>query len=78
MAKSRLSDFIPLINQQMTLKEKLDACLSKMEALLDLGMNTNWLNLSELTIHGYMWVLSDMVNEALKINEGAPIKNNPL
>lgn len=69
MADSSLSDFMPLINQQITIREKLNNCLSKAEALLNFGMNTNLLELNELTIYGYIWVLSDLVSEALKIND---------
>jgi hypothetical protein len=71
MANRSLSDFTSLINQEIIIKEKLHACLSKADALLDVGMNTNLFELSKPTIYGYFWALHDLMGESLKLNDEA-------
>lgn len=69
MAESSLSDFAPIINQQILISEKLTTCLTKTEALITLGMNTSSKDLTENTLYGYFWVLSDFLKEALQHSE---------
>ena len=69
MAESSLSDFTILINQQILNSEQLNTCLTKVEALVTLGMNARYQDLSENILYEYFWVLSDFLKEALQLND---------
>lgn len=66
MADSSLSDSMLLINKQIKVIEELNSCLFKTEALINLGSNTNFLELTKLTIHQYLSILEDFVSQAIK------------
>jgi len=71
MADSSLSDSMLLINRQVKVIEELNSCLFKTEALINLGTNTNFLELTKLTIHQYLSILEDFVSQAIKYSAEA-------
>lgn len=71
MADSSLSDSMLLINRQVKVIEELNSCLFKTEALINLGTNTNFLELTKLTIYQYLSILEDFVSQAIKYSAEA-------
>ena len=55
-----------LINEQIKIIEKLNSCLFKAEALINLGTNANFLELPHLTIYQYLIILREFIDQAGK------------
>lgn len=64
MAKNSLSDFNSVINQYIDVQEQLLEQLSKIEALINVSLDENFLDYSERTIHDYLWAVSDIARQA--------------
>ena len=68
MAETSVSDFMSLINQQVNSREELNICLSKAEALISVALSSDLTELPEVIIHEYLWTLSDLIEQAVKLN----------
>ncbi len=55
-----------LINEQIKIIEKLNSCLFKAEALINLGANTNFSELPHLTIYQYLIISREFIDQAGK------------
>ena len=69
MAHHSLNEFSALINQQVEFQEILHEYLSKAEALSSVSLGENFLNYPLVTIHSYLWELSDLIEKIKQINE---------
>lgn len=58
-----------LLDQQKTSHESLSECFLKAEALINVALSCDFLDYPETTVHSYLWVLSDIVGRAKKLNE---------
>ncbi|MCD6039216.1 MAG: hypothetical protein K0S27_616 [Gammaproteobacteria bacterium] len=71
MADSRLFDCMRVINKQIKIIAEVNSYLFKIEALINLGINTNFLELTKLTIYQYLSILEDFIRQAIKCNTEA-------
>lgn len=81
MAEQSLTHLISLINQQTDEQEDLSEYLAKADALAQIAVTTEFLELSEFVVHNYLWVLSDIISQAKELNErslNTLIKQRPL
>ncbi len=69
MAEQSLTYLISLINQQADEQENLSEYLAKADALAQVAVTTEFLELSEFVVHNYLWVLSDIISQARELNE---------
>lgn len=70
MADIRLNELLVLINQQVKIQEKIEACLWKLEALISVAvMADDFYELSGATLHNYFSIASDLVEEATTANQ---------
>jgi hypothetical protein len=69
MAEQSLTHLISLINQQVDAQEKLNEHLAKAEALAQITITTEFLELSESIIYNHLWALSDIISQAKDLNE---------
>lgn len=51
------------------IQEKLHECLIKANALTNVALGTDFTEHPQLIVHGYFWLLSDLISEARKLNE---------
>lgn len=69
MADLRVTHLNALINRQSASQEALSECLTKAEAMMQVAVNTDFLELSESVTYNYLWVLSDLITKAKKMND---------
>ena len=69
MAEVIVSQVLSLINRQIHSHETMGTYLSKLEALLEIAMKSE--GFLAAVPHDYHWVMSDIVGQAKKDNEGA-------
>lgn len=69
MAKESLTQFSSFINQSLEDQEMLNQHLLKVDALLDVFLNSDFTQLPKDATYGCFWVLSDLIKEALRYNE---------
>jgi len=70
MASQILAQLSSLINHQVDSHETLATYLSKADTLLHLAMqNDNFFSSPPSILHDYLWMLSDFVELARKLNE---------
>lgn len=69
MAEQSLTYLLSLINQQVDAQENLNEHLAKAEALAQVAITTEFLELSESIIYNHLWALSDIVSQAKNLNE---------
>lgn len=71
MADNRLKELLSLINQQIEFQENINEQLYKAEALTQVALGDNFLDSSKVIAHYYLWILSDIIEQAKIINEKA-------
>lgn len=71
MAHNSLTDFTPVIKQQIISQEALLECLTKVEAIAHMALSDDFLDYPKPKIHAYLWALSDRITEIKNINENA-------
>lgn len=71
MAINSVYDFSELINQQIENREQASTILSRAEALLVVAINNEFLTNSTLIVYEYLWILNDLIEQALKLNDGS-------
>ncbi|QLH42446.1 MAG: hypothetical protein HWD59_06830 [Coxiellaceae bacterium] len=64
MAEPRVADFIAALNQHIVFQETIAEHLSKIEALINVALDENFLDQSQPTIHDYLWTVGDIVRQA--------------
>jgi hypothetical protein len=70
MADNRVSNFSFFINQQIQAQEKIESCLWKLEALINMAVTTDYFHdLSEIVLHNYFSIAEDLIGEAVKANQ---------
>lgn len=69
MAERSVPELLPLINQQIDFHETLNEYLAKAQALAHVAMSDDFLDYPELIIHYYLWVLSDVVENAKRLSQ---------
>lgn len=70
MADNRLADFSSFINRQVQAQEKIESCLWKLEALINMAVTTDYFHdLSEIVLHNYFSIAGDLIEEATKVNQ---------
>jgi hypothetical protein len=70
MIDKKLDDLSTLKINQFKIIEEINSLLFKTEALINLGIQTDFLELSKLTIYEYLTILKDFVSLAIKHIEG--------
>ncbi len=51
------------------IQEQLRECLIKADALTNIALSANMTEHPPLVVHGYLWLLNDLINLARKLNE---------
>ena len=69
MAANSVYDFLALINQQVDNREQISASLSKAEALIVVAIQGEVVENLAVIVYEYLWVLNDLIEQALKLNE---------
>ena len=69
MTETRVHQLLSLINQQITSRQNLNKYLSKIKALSCVALQDSFLSCPESVQHDYLWTLTDIVDEALELNE---------
>jgi hypothetical protein len=69
MAQNSLTDLVALINQQANSQEILAECLSKVQALIHVALDDNFLDYENFIINDYLWALSDFIEQAKLLSE---------
>jgi len=69
MAKSSLSDYLPLLNQQIVSQELLSEYLLQVEAMFDVAFCGDLLAHKKATVHHYLSSMHGIVNQAREFNE---------
>ena len=64
-----LPDLKQIINQQMKSRECLREYLSKATALMHVALENDLLRYLELVAYFYLWMLSDLLDQARELNE---------
>ncbi|MBA2654863.1 MAG: hypothetical protein H0U71_07345 [Gammaproteobacteria bacterium] len=67
MVASILKNYKKISNSDV--QEQLSECLIKADALTNVALSTNFIELSPLTIYSYLWLLSDLIGQARNLNE---------
>lgn len=49
--------------------EQLRECLVKADALTHVALNSNLTEHPQSILHSYLWLLSDLINQAQKLND---------
>ena len=78
---SENSSLLALINHCIETQENLGEYLLKAEALAQVAVTLEFLELSEEVTYNYLWLLGDLISEARRINEhlqGALLKHRPM
>ncbi len=70
MNPSILTEYLMFINHQIISQEKLLEYHLQADSLLKVLLASNLSSHSYLTIHNYLWVLSDIIHEVKDLNEG--------
>ena len=65
MTDSSLNDSLLLIKKQVKVIEEINSYLFKTEALINLGMYANFLELSKSSIYEYVSIMKDFVSLAI-------------
>lgn len=81
MTNNSVSDFTCLINQAINLSENITVCLSKMQALVTLTLNSDFNDLQPLITQEYFFILNDYIIQAIQFNDkelNTLIKHNNL
>jgi hypothetical protein len=64
-----LADFIAFKEQQVQLSEQMAAYLRNIEACMEVVLITNnFFDLNKSTLHGYFSVLSDFIQQIIRLN----------
>ncbi len=69
MANNSVTQLISLINQHVEEHEAISEHLLKAKALIGVALDADFAGLPKVITHGYLWVLSDLVEQAAKLNE---------
>ena len=69
MANESLSQLRALINSQIEKHTIIREQLSKAEALTKVALDTDFSEFPQFVIHDYFWILSDLIEESLGLNE---------
>lgn len=70
MANNRVSDFSSFINQQVQAQEKIESCLWKLKALINVAVTTDYFHdISEVVLHNYFSIAEDLIGEAVQANQ---------
>ncbi len=69
MADNSLTQLLTLINDQVDSHETLSEYLSKAEALAQVALGDDFFDHPDLTVHYYLWTLSDLLSQARILNE---------
>ena len=78
MAEHSITQLLSLINRQLDSQETLNTYLSKAEAVMQVAMSDDFLSYPRATTYYYLWAVSDIVEQAKKLNEeslGLLLKN---
>lgn len=70
MDKSRLSDYLSFIKQQIASQEVLLEYHLKIEAMIEMILANNLTDFSKEKVHNYLWIISDLVCKAKEFNRG--------
>lgn len=72
MATISLSDFQSFINQQIKLQEKMAEYLCKIEAQIEVFLQSEDFHcLKESTLHNYFWGVAGILTHAIKTNQAS-------
>ena len=71
MANRSLSDLLVLINQQIEIGEELEKFLHKAEALTMATLIEDFCLLPKSQMQCYFWVIQDVLQEAIDLNQKA-------
>ena len=69
MTERSVNKFPVLINQQFKTQEALFERLSQANALASIALSEGFLNEERYRIHNYLWVLSELIEEAKEFSE---------
>lgn len=69
MAMPSVNDLLRIINQEIESREILSEHLSKAEALAHITISNDFLNYPVVILYYYLLVLSDVIEDARKLNE---------
>lgn len=69
MDPSSLTDMMSLLNQQIATQEALANYLHKAKALTTVTLGINFLEYDNVTLHDYLWTLSDLIEDASILSE---------
>src|ERR1700733_998785 len=65
MVNTILPDLTHFLNQQSNAREKIELCLWKLEALMNVALMTdNFFKISENNLHNYFMTAADLIEEA--------------
>lgn len=67
MVIDRLKNCYAKSNQEIELKEQLNECLTKAEALANVALGEEFIDHPQSIVHGYPWVLSDLICRARQL-----------
>lgn len=70
MGTLSLNEFLPLINRQIRIQEKVEEHLIQLEALLNIAMlSDDFYDFSEETLRNYTWAAVQLLGNAIKTNK---------
>jgi hypothetical protein len=70
MGTLSLNEFLPLINRQARIQEKIEEHLIQLEALLNIAMlSDDFYDFSEETLRNYMWATVQLLEKTIKMNK---------
>lgn len=69
MSQNILADYSLLINHQIDAQEVLLGYHLKVEAMLEVLLGSHLPSYSKITIHHYLWAVSDIIEQAKNLNE---------
>jgi len=69
MLDQSLSQYRLLINRQIQVQNSVRDQLSKAEALTKVALETHFLKFPQFIIHDYLWVINDLIEDALGLGE---------
>jgi hypothetical protein len=67
MVVDRLKNCYGKSNQEIELKEQLNDCLTKAEALANVTLGEEFIDHPQSIVHGYLWALSDLISHARQL-----------
>ena len=70
MVNTIIPDLTNFLNQQTKAQEKIELCLWKLGALINVPLMTdNFFKVSEKNLHSYFMILADLIEDATKAND---------